>query len=365
MTAIIAMFLMGSSYVMGDPSKTKQDTWITFILGAVMELPLIFVYSAIICNYPGKNLFEIITEIFGKVIGKIICALYVWYALHLCSMVLRTFAEFIHIVNMPESPMISIMGFMMLLNVWSVKSGPENMGRIAKTTFPVLSFVVVITFVIGLKDMNFKVFQPMLTTDMKTLLSGSYTAFAVPFSETIVCIPLFAYLKPKGNPKKILLKGVYFALFFLLLAHLRNMLILGLPSAQSFYFSSYQAVSVISIGEFFTRMEVLIGISVLLSGVVKMCVLLFTASAGLAEVCSAKDFKKFTAPCALIIIVLAEIGYNNALEIFEWIKYLQIYSIPLHVILPVIIFIAVKIKGNGNKGEEEPQPKPENIGSLE
>lgn len=117
MQAIIMMFFVGSSYVMGDVSKTKQDTWITFILGAIFEIPMIFIYCAILQKYPDKNFFEIIEILFGKIIGKIICGLYAWYAVHLCSMVTRIFTDFIHILNMPETPVIVILIFMILIAI--------------------------------------------------------------------------------------------------------------------------------------------------------------------------------------------------------------------------------------------------------
>jgi spore germination protein KB len=122
-------------------------------------------------------------------------------------------------------------------------------------------------------------------------------------------------------------------------------------------------VSIVSIGEFFTRIEVLIGINIILAGFTKMCVLLFTASAGLAKICNIKDLVKFAAPCGLIVVILAEIQYKNAPDIFKWINYLQIYNMPFHVILPIVIWIAAMIKSRAKKANSKPEP--ENVESLE
>jgi spore germination protein KB len=310
--------------------------------------------------------------LFGKILGKIICGLYVWYAIHLCAMVIRTFTEFIHILNMPETPIIAIISFIILLTIWGVRSGPENMGRVARVTFPILSGFVVLTFLIGIKDMDFKTLQPMLSVDTKAILAGSYTTFSVPFSELIVCLPLFSSLKPKANPKKVFVKGLVMALVFLLIALLRNMLLLGIPSSKMYYFASYSAISIVSIGEFFTRIEVLIGINVILAGFTKMCVLLFTASAGLAKICNQKDSKTFAVPCGLIVVVLATSQYENAPDIFKWIDYLRFYNMPFHVILPVLIWIVAIIKSKVKKQDTQPKPETpeipdntENMGSLD
>lgn len=363
MQAILMMFLMGSSYVMGDVSKTKQDTWITFILGAIFEIPMIFIYCAILQKYPDKNFFEIIEISLGKTAGKIICGLYAWYGVHLCSMVIRIFTEFIHILNMPETPIIVILIFMILIAILGVRCGPESMGRIAKFTFPILSTFVIFTFLIGIKDMDFKVLTPMFSTDLKTILAGSYTTFATPYSELIVCLPLFFYLKPQSNPKKIYLNGLALSVAVLLIAFLRNILILGLSNMQRYYYTSYLAVSELSIGEFFTRIEVLIGISVILAGFTKMCVLLFTASSGIAKICNIKDYRSFAAPCGLVTIILAVINFANVPDMFKWLEYHPFYTIPFHIILPVIIWIAAVIKTR--KKKDGNSSNPENAGSID
>jgi spore germination protein KB len=363
MQAIIIMHILGSSFVLGATSKTKQDTWITLILGGAMALPMIFVYCALIRKYPGKNLFEIIIVLFGKIIGKAVCILYVWYALHLSSMVLRTFTEFIHILNMPETPEIVIACFMVLLAVWAATSGVENIGRVAKFSFLILLSFIMVTLLISYKDMNFNNLKPVMSTDFGTLLGASYTAFSLPFGELIVFLTIFPCVKSKSSPKKIYIKALIFSTVLLVLAHLRNLLVLGVTSVGMYVFPSYQAVSVMSVGEFFTRMEVLIGSIVLLAGFIKICVFLFTSSVGLAKVFNLKDYKKMTAPCGLIIVLLSRIDFENAPGIIKWTLYHPIYVLPFQVILPIILLITALIKAP--KKRPNTPPEPENIESLE
>lgn len=361
---MIAMFLFGSSFVMSSSSKTNQDIWVTFLLGGLMMLPMIFIYCALIRKYPDENLFEIIILLFGKIAGKIICSLYIWYALHVGSMVLRTFTEFIYLMNMPETPQIAIAASISLIAAFAVISGPENMGRIAKITFPVMAGFIVITVLIAAKNMDFSNIKPVLHTDFKTLLGGSFTVFSLPFGEILLFLTLFPSIKSKEKPAKIFAIGLILAIILLLLAHLRNLLVLGAPNVKMYYFSSYQTVSVISVGEFFTRMEVLIGIIVLLGGFIKIFVFLFTASVGLAATCNIKNYKKAVVPCMLVINLLSKIDFQNTIEVVEWIVYHSIYVLTFQVILPVVMLIIALIKTRKMKPAEV-QAELENIGTLE
>ena len=363
MQCMMIMFLLGSAFIVGAISKARQDTWITIIIGSIMTIPMILVYSALVRKYPGENLFEIIVKIFGKIIGKVVCILYVLFFLHLGSMVIKTFAEYIHLLNMPETPQIFIICIKMLLLIWAVKSGVGNMGKIGKFTFPILAIFTFITVAIAFKVMNFSNTKPMLSTDIKIIVGSSFTTFMLPFGELVLFITLFPCVKSKSSPTKIYLKSLIVSTLILVIANLRNLLILGVPSEKLFYFPSYQAISILSISEIFTRMEVLVGASVLLAGFVKACICLYVSSVGLAKVCNIKNYKTMIAPSGLIIVTLSTIVFSNTEDMFKWITYHQFYVIPFEVLLPILLLVTDFIKTRIKKSTTP--LKSENIGNLE
>ena len=87
----ITLFTFGSSVVMGINSNAGQDIWIAILLASVLTVPLFLMYARILDNFPNKNLFEISEILFGKVFGKIVTVLLVWYSLYLAALVLRNY----------------------------------------------------------------------------------------------------------------------------------------------------------------------------------------------------------------------------------------------------------------------------------
>lgn len=363
MQALIILFLHGSASLVSVTSKANQDTWLTILFASAMTIPMIFLYSAILKRYPQKNLFEIIVEAFGKIIGKIVCILYIWYAIHLGSMILRMFSELMHLLTLSETPQIMIAMFMILPCIWLAASGIENMGRLAKLCFWVVTIFILTTTVVAIKDMNFSNIKPVLTTDAKTLISSSFPTFMLPFGELILMTVLFPFVKPQNSPTKIYIKALVISTTLFVALNLRNLFVLGLPSTKMFYLASYQAVSVLSIGEFFTRMEVLVGAIVLISCFIKICLCLVISSTGLANVCGIKENKRLVAPSALIMVILAACLYTKTEEMFKWVNFYMIYAIPFELILPIIIWITAEIKTRIKK--DAVVPEPENVGSLE
>jgi spore germination protein KB len=350
--AVLIMFWLGSIIVMSINAEAKQDSWISILIAGVMFLPLMALCLRIIHIYPGLNLFEILLKIFGGVFGRIMSLIFIFFAIHLGSMVISLFTQFIRIQNMPETPEFLPLSIFILLAVWSVRNGPENIARLSKFTFFIFVVSVLLTFFVAIKDMNLNNLKPVMESDFKSLLSGGVSYFTLSLSQIILILCFMSSISSKVSLPKIFVKGLVAVIVLLLIVTLRNILVLGVPTALMVYYPSYQAVSIISIGDFFTRIEVLIGIDLLLVGFIKISVLLYCASLGLTKVLNISDQKAMVAPCGLLIVTLSTMLYSNSQAQVVWLKISPIYTLPFVVILPLIMWIGAeiqsKIKGTGN-----------------
>lgn len=344
MRCILTMYWSGSLIVMGSYKETKQDTWMVPILAGILIFPLLWIQTRLIRIYPEKNLFEIIFETFGKIIGTIYSLFFIFFSIYLAAVIVRIFGEFIQVLNMPETPQTFTIAMILLIAYWSVTNGPENIGRLSKFLWKIIWFSILMTFIIGLKNMNLENLKPVMETELKPLLSSGFTACMLPLGESILCLSLFSSVKKTENIKKIYLIALIEFLIVNLAASLRNLLILGPTVSALYYFPSYQAISVLSVGDFFTRIEVLIGINLLIAGFIKICVCIHAASLGLAKILHAPNQKSLIAPCVMLAITLAIPFYKNTLQIFDFVPYFVIFAIPFEIILPVILWMTAEIK---------------------
>lgn len=342
--ATIVMFWLGSLSVLGVNQEAKQDAWVPILLSFLMFLPLIWLYTRLARLYPGTDLFEILFKIFGKIFGRVIALIYILFSIHLGSMLIRLFAEYIQILNMPETPQALTMILLSLVCIYCVRNGPENIGRISKFAWPIVAVSIIVTFIIGIKDMNFSNIKPIMTADLKTLLKGGYDLSMLPLGQLVLCLSLFGSLSNKVNYGKVMLKALALTISIILLVNLRNIFLLGFPSASMFTFPSYQAVSLVSAGEFFTRIEVVIGVNLMLAGVIKVCVCLHAASLGLAKVMNIKDSRTVIVPCCLLMITFAGLVYASTPDMAGWLKIYPTYAVPFELVLPVVILIGAEIQ---------------------
>lgn len=357
MQALIAMFLVGTSLISGGMIGAGPNSWFCILIGTLLFIPMIWVHAQILNLYPGRNFSENILLACGRTAGKIICFLYLINAVALGGSILRTFSEFIHIVGMTDTPRIAIAISLVLVLVLILKCQVYVTARIAKFTIPFLYISVVITVVCSINNMEISNLKPVLNCRFPTIAHGVFGFFTTPMGELVLFNPLFQFLNRKEKIFPVFLKGSLLGVFILLVARLRNNLILGM-SSSTFTFASYVSVSVISLGEFFTRIEILIGINLLLSGFLKLCVTVFTASDSLIHVFQLKNYLYSVGPSLLLILIFANFITKNFAEYSVWLKIYPFFAFPFQIILPIAILITGKIrKKRGNTPDASPPRK--------
>lgn len=347
--SMVVTLIVGSTLVVGGASEAKQDAWISILLGMAMALPMILVYARLIKLYPNKNLFEITEEVLGKIVGKIVILLFTWYFFHLGSLVLRNVTEFVQVVSFPETPQFFVAFFIGLLIIYTIKSGIEVLGRLTDFVLPLLIFIFFITILLGTPQMQIERIKPMLYNGWKPILKGAFDLFSFPFTETAIFVVLFSSLDQKrSSPNKIFFYGLLIGGGILIFAVIRNILILGVPSISYLYFPSYSAVSIISIGDFLQRIEVIVSLTLFITCFIKSSICLLAASIGVTKLFNLDDYEKIVTPTTLLMLYLSIILYKNTMEMFEFVKYTTYYKLPFQVILPLIIWVCAEIKTGSN-----------------
>lgn len=345
----IGMHMTASALVITSGNTAGNDSWITLAAALGLSLLLAWLYSAILCMYPGKGLFDILSAVFGNLGGKIFSIVYVVYTLFLGAEVMRILNEFIQLVNLGQTPQLAILLFMVPLIVWQVRSGFRNIANCAKFLFPLLSSFILLTFLLGTKFMNPENLQPVLGSSPALLAQGAFGDLMIPLGEIVLAMVPFGEIDPQEKPFPILAKGLLMGGGILGVATLRNVLILGSRVNRMYPFSSYDAVNVISVGDFITSIAVLIGINLALAGVVKVSLCVYAASLGTAKVMGLKNGLQPAAPCCLLVAAIGFLLYDDLLTGLDFLAYIPFYSVPFQIIFPLVILIAGKVKQAGKK----------------
>lgn len=339
---LILLFVLGNSLVIGINSKAAQDSWLSIILAALLSIPIILIYARILKLFPETDIFEIINQLFGKIIAKIVIVLMTWYSIHLCALVLCNFTEYMNIIDMPETPTIVIMTLLLTVPIYLAKSKFKTLGEWSIIASCVLLFLISVTIIFAVKEMDLNNLLPIFANGPKDILIGAGQLITFPFAESVVILSLGCTIKKGESTYKIYTFGIIASAFVMLLVILRNILTLGAPMISSSYFPSFNMARTIHIGEFLSRIEGSISVNLVLAGITKISVCLICAAKGISSLFQIKNFKHMILPMALLAMALCAILYKNIIEMFAFLKYYNIYAVPFQLFIPVIIWIAAE-----------------------
>lgn len=348
---LVTMFIMGSSLVIGIGAEAGKDSWMSIIFGIILSFPVLMMYARILSLFPKKNMFDVIEIVLGKFLGKIVLIMYIWFSFHLGALVLRNFGEFINSVSIPETPEIVPMTFIVLLCAYGVKSGIEVLSRWSRLALLILVSLITLSIFLLIPDMELNNIRPLLSKGIMPVLTGAFSVFSFPFAETILFALVFSGLQNKKSPYKIYTYAIVLGGLVLFATNITELMVLGEIQFTSTYFPSYTTVRRTTVGDFIQRSEIIVSITFLGAGFIKISICLLAACKGIAKLFNSKEYRFIVTPISLLMVCLAYLVYDSLMEMTEWaFSIWRYYAFVFQVILPVIIWIGAEIKHKMLKG---------------
>lgn len=342
--SIAVLFIIGTALFMGVSGQSGNSSWIALLIAIALAIPLVLIYARLHVLFPGKDLFDMLIVVFGGVAGRIISCLYIWYAFHLGSLILRNFGEFSKTVALTSTPMIAPMLCVGLLCVWVVKAGIEVLGRSAKLLL-IFSIVVNVTiFILAIPKFEYHHLLPLFDSGWRPIFFDVLRTFSFPFAEIVIFLGAFSSLPKKGSAKKVLISGVLIAGMIILLATIRGILVLGPDVLSSLYFPSYVSTGRINIGDFLTRIEASSAVGFVISIFIKASLCLYVVSNGVAKVFNLKSYRSVVLQLGLLMVYFSDFIYKDIMEMQFFTNHIYtIYAFPFQIIIPVILWICAEI----------------------
>jgi len=341
----LVLFICGSSLIFDSAVTAKEDIWIAIIIAFICAFGMVMLYARVLSLFPGKDIFDILIIVFGKVIGKFLCLLYVFFGIHLASLVLYNFEEFITVIALTNTPAIVPLIITMLLIIWIMKSGIKVLGSWSEffvVIIVVLIFSTLPFFVPIAKTENLK---PMLYHGIQPVIDGALLAFTFPLTETVLFMGLGSALVNKKSPYKVYALGLAFGALIIFFSSVIHLMVLGGEQMSRAFFPPYRAYKLINIKDYFTRIEIVIGAALIIGGFVKTTVCLLTACRGVCKVFSMDNYKIIVTPICIIATIMATSNFTGVVELLEWDNTIWVwYAIFFEVVLFFIIFIGAEIK---------------------
>lgn len=342
---LIILFIVAETFVLTRAMEAKQDFWLAIIFAMLISIPFMLIFYRIHSLDTNKDILDINEYIFGRILGKILNFLLVYYVATNMMSVMYVFNDFIITASLRNTPKEITYISLTILSIWVAKGGIEVMGRWTEYILPIIIIVLFIGSILLIPQMEINNMKPILSAGIKPIIEGGILTFLFPLSETIAFTMIFSGLKSKKSYKKIYLKGLIYGGLFIILLVLTEVLVLGVKDTLIFYFPGYRTFSRLNPRGVMQRLEIISAATFILGGFIKISVLLLAVSRGTAKIFGFHDYRFIVTPVALIIANISYIFYDNTIHMFEWISdFWGYFAFPFEFCIPIIIWIMVEIK---------------------
>lgn len=344
-TSALYLILMSGVLSKGVNAQAGPDSWISSLLAFALAIPLLMMFARLVKLNPGRDFFQMLEGAFGKLIGKLLTIFYIFFGLVLASMTLRGYVTYINIESLPETPnyFMYVAVLVVVISV-SLYIGLEVRMRLFHLVAWVYTFFAVGILLLSFNVVDYENLKPIMYNGFTPVLNGAFDLLLFPFGTAILTLVPLASLKQGSKVYKIYLKGAFFACIIITWVFLRNLLVLGPDSLKLFLYPSHQAISLISIGGFIERMEIVPAIINLLLDMTKMTMGVYFVTKGLQRLFNVPNHQTFIAPAVFLVFNYSLMVKNFLPSIVEWDKLFKYFALPFEILIPLILYIVIEIR---------------------
>lgn len=343
--SITSYFLIKGSFIGIAISNiitiSKQDSWISIILGFILGFIPLLLYSYFIDQNIRIN--DLIVKIFGKSIGNIILVLLLLFSIFFASINLWNLSNFIGYQYLYKTPTWIISVLFMIPVIYALYKNIKVIGRIHIIFFYLSLILVFITIIFIFTPFRIQDLLPSFEYGYIPILKGSLLSIGYNI------LPLFFLtIIQKENEKitKSLIKVYSFTYIILGIVMISTIGIFGYKLANLYQYPEYHLLKTINIGNFLKRLETPLSIQWLFDLLVSISIPIYFASTIIKE--NLKINKKIIPLIiGIIIIIISKNLFSSNTQAHTFL--LNTYPFLLFsflFIIPLLIFLVFQFRRN-------------------
>lgn len=349
---IILLFVIGSAIEYPTAADAGKDLWISIILVIVFSTPIYLMYSRLQSSYPDMDLFQIVENIFGKTIGKLLSLIFIGFAFILGTIILSGVGELMITISLPETPKVLPMIFMLFLAIWISIEGIEVLGRWCGLFLLLNVPLVIFSVLLLIPQMDINNIFPIMENGISPILKGTLSAFSFPFGEVIVILLATFHLDNKKSYNKLYFLSLIISGIVIFSISFTEILVLGEDLYLSHYSPNFSVGGKISAGDVLQNLDIIIIVATYTGSFVKLSVCLIAVSNGVSKVFGFNNYRFILVPVALLMLNNSFIMFGNIMDIAKFDAETWLYfAPPIQFILPLLILIASEIKKKFKKSK--------------
>lgn len=340
---IVALLVyIANAYILGNDRVAGRNSWLCVLLSAILFIPVYVLFQFLTKKYPGRNFFEILSEVFGKTLMKVFAVIYIAYGICVLGMSFNCFSRFVSSNVLPDTPKYVMAIAIALCSAYLVYKGIVVIGKWAAFVLPVVLLFILISLLGSLPSLHFEYLFP-IAENKRDLMIGVYRFLAFPVGEPII---LFSLLPAVKGPVKLRhwLIPLALAAVILSLSLARDTMVLGGSLSGILSFSTNHADSITGYLNFMQRTEVITSLIPAAAGIMEATVTLLFISQGFDAIFEKRRSVIGIAAGALGGLIISFTVFKTSAILEQRYMIWPLLSVPLQTVVPLTCLIICSVK---------------------
>ncbi len=290
----------------------ERDYWIAPILSSIIGFMMVIVMFKLHNYYPKETIIQYSCSILGKVVGKVLGAFLLLHLFYVSFNAFWSYAGFVNDYFLPYTPKTVILGSLALICAVAARGGVEVIGRLAELITPLLVILFMLILILLLTEVDLRNLFPILGHGILPTIKASYFS-NIWFSEFMYIGFFLPFLVNQKIEKKRVMISVLLVMITMVSLNMIMLLVFG-KAMSGFSVPFSTAVQYINIYDFFTHLESLVMAFWIMGAFIKMTVLLYILSLGIAQWLNLSDYRPLVLPVTYychLTCSLANTKYSN------------------------------------------------------
>ncbi|WP_205672449.1 endospore germination permease [Ammoniphilus sp. YIM 78166] len=332
----------------------ERDMWLSPIWASLGGFLTVYVVYQLSRLYPKQTIIQYSQQIAGRIPGKLLGFLILFYIYYADSMILRQYGEFVVGIFLPTTPMILVIGSMTLLSAFAVGGGVEVLGRESQMFVPIVILFWILTILLTLPDMETDNMFPILAKGIMPSLLGSIPPMGW-FTHFMVLAFLLPFLGEGEKGLKWANISVIAIMVTLAAINIAVLLVFGGLSAKLIY-PAMSVARYISLADFLEHLES-ITMAIWVVGVfLKFSVYYYALALGTAQWLNLSDYRPVVFPLGFLLAASSIWMGPNLSYLASFLGTIApFYNISSELLIPILLLLIALLrkKNQQKKGAQQ------------
>ncbi|GAX91388.1 GerAB/ArcD/ProY family transporter [Effusibacillus lacus] len=329
----------------------ERDMWLSPIWASLIGFLTVYIAYRLNRIYPKETIIEYGEHILGRISGKAIGLVFLFFYLHTSGIILREYGEFINGKFLLRTPMIVTIGSMMLVTAFAVRSGVEVLGRISQIFVPINILLLVLLNLLLFPELKTKHMLPVMEKGIMPSVMGAVTPQSW-FSEFFLASFLYPFLTDREKGMKWGMISVLAVMLTMVVTNIFTLLLFGEITA-SLTFPVMESSRYISIADFLEHIEAVVMAIWVTGTFLKISVFYYALSLGTAQWLNLSDYRPVVLPLGFLLVVFSIWSAPNLSELSHFLgTSCSFYLSSVQTGIPVFLLLIATLRKGKRSGME-------------